>query len=60
MELGKYQDIAREIVTNAIKELAIERGLKDLSDVWKSMEFTVVKHTKGKPFAFSRHFRSAI
>lgn len=47
MELGKYQEIAREIVMNAVKELAIERGLKDLAEVWKTMEFTVVKHYKG-------------
>lgn len=52
MELGKYQDIAKEIVMNAIKELSIERGLKELTEVWKSMEFTVVKHFKGKPFVF--------
>nr|XP_034180267.1 dynein heavy chain 10, axonemal [Osmia lignaria] len=47
MELGKYQDIAKEIVMNAVKELAIERGLKELAEVWKNMEFTVVKHMKG-------------
>ncbi|CAK9806047.1 Dynein axonemal heavy chain 10 [Anthophora plagiata] len=47
MELGKYQEIAREIVMNAVKELAIERGLKELAEVWKNMEFTVVKHYKG-------------
>lgn len=47
MELGKYQDIARDIVTNALKELAIERGLKELAEVWNSMEFNVVKHYKG-------------
>ena len=48
MELGKYQEIAREIVMNAVKELAIERSLKDLAEVWKTMEFTVVKHYKGE------------
>ncbi|KAG7199558.1 hypothetical protein KM043_014169 [Ampulex compressa] len=47
MELGKYQDIAREIVTNAVKELAIERGVKEIAEVWKSIEFTVIKHWKG-------------
>ncbi|XP_076621651.1 dynein heavy chain at 89D [Colletes latitarsis] len=47
MELGKYQDIAKEIVMNAVKELSIERGLKELTEVWKHMEFTVVKHFKG-------------
>ncbi|KZC13452.1 Dynein heavy chain 10, axonemal [Dufourea novaeangliae] len=47
MELGKYQDIAKEIVMNAVKELSIEKGLKDLNEVWKTMQFTVVKHYKG-------------
>lgn len=47
MELGKYQDIAKEIVMNAVKELSIEKGLKDLAEVWKMLEFTVVKHYKG-------------
>lgn len=47
MELGKYQDIAQDIVMNAVKELAIERGVKELAEVWKSMEFNVIKHYKG-------------
>lgn len=47
MELGKYQDIAQDIVMYAVKELAIERGVKELAEVWKSMEFNVVKHYKG-------------
>ncbi|GAB1860436.1 Dynein heavy chain 10, axonemal [Camponotus japonicus] len=47
MELGKYQDIAQDIVMNAVKELAIERGVKEVGEVWKSMEFNLVKHYKG-------------
>lgn len=47
MELGKYQEIAQNIVMNAVKELAIERGLKEITEVWKSMEFNVVRHYKG-------------
>jgi len=47
MELGKYQDITQDIVMCAVKELAIERGVKELAEVWKSMEFNVVKHYKG-------------
>ncbi|XP_012151823.2 dynein heavy chain at 89D [Megachile rotundata] len=47
MELGKYQEIAKEIVMNAVKELAIERGLRELAEVWKNLEFTVVKYIKG-------------
>ncbi|KAK2587900.1 hypothetical protein KPH14_003996 [Odynerus spinipes] len=47
MDLGRYQDIARSIVTNAVKELAIEKGVKEIADVWKHTEFTVVRHFKG-------------
>ncbi|XP_066582837.1 dynein axonemal heavy chain 10 [Prorops nasuta] len=47
MELGKYEEIAQTIVRNATRELAIERGLKELSDTWKAMELILVKHWKG-------------
>ncbi|XP_018050925.1 PREDICTED: dynein heavy chain 10, axonemal [Atta colombica] len=47
MELGKYQDIAQDVVMYAVKELAIERGMKELAEIWKSMEFNIVKHYKG-------------
>ncbi|XP_028981786.1 dynein heavy chain 10, axonemal [Diachasma alloeum] len=47
MDLAKFQDIANVIVTNAVKELAIERGVKDISDSWNTMEFAVIKHFKG-------------
>lgn len=47
MELHKYQDIAEEIVNNAIKELAIERGVKEVAETWETMAFTVAKHFKG-------------
>lgn len=41
------QEIAEAIVTNAIKELAIERGVKEVADNWDTMAFTTHKHTKG-------------
>lgn len=47
MELHKYQEIAEEIINNAIKELSIEKGVKNISEVWESMTFTVHKHYKG-------------
>ncbi|XP_011874224.1 PREDICTED: dynein heavy chain 10, axonemal [Vollenhovia emeryi] len=47
MELGKYQDIAQDIVMYAVKELAIEKGVKELAEIWKSMQFNMVKHYKG-------------
>lgn len=48
MDLAKFQDIAEGIVTNAIKELSIERGVKEVAEVWGCMEFTVIKHLKGR------------
>lgn len=46
MQLHKYQDIAEEIIANAVKELAIEKGLKEVANVWDRMQFTVKKHVK--------------
>ncbi|XP_012272400.1 dynein heavy chain 10, axonemal [Orussus abietinus] len=47
MDLARYRDIAQGIVTNAIKELSIEKGVKEVEEVWKTIEFTVAKHFKG-------------
>lgn len=47
MDLGRYQEIAQSIVTNAVKELAIEKGVKEIADIWKNTEFTVIQHFKG-------------
>ncbi|XP_017781324.1 PREDICTED: dynein heavy chain 10, axonemal [Nicrophorus vespilloides] len=47
MELHNYQDMAEEIITNAIKELAIEKGVKEIIEVWNTTVFTVIKHLKG-------------
>ncbi|CAG9765840.1 unnamed protein product [Ceutorhynchus assimilis] len=47
MELHRFQDIAEEIINNAIKELAIERGVMEIADTWKTVAFIVIKHLKG-------------
>lgn len=47
MDLAKHQEIAKIIVNNAIRELAIERGVKEIAEIWTTMEFTVIKHYKG-------------
>lgn len=47
MELHQHQEVAEEIINNAIKEKAIETGVKEVADVWKTMEFSVFKHYKG-------------
>ncbi|XP_055533348.1 dynein axonemal heavy chain 10 [Wyeomyia smithii] len=44
MELHKYQDIAEEIINNAIKELSIERGVQEVADIWRVMSFTIVPY----------------
>lgn len=47
MDLAKCEDIARGIVQNAVKELLIEKAVKEIAEVWKTTEFTLHKHTKG-------------
>ncbi|VVD00169.1 unnamed protein product [Leptidea sinapis] len=44
MELHRYQDVAEEIVNHAIKELAIERGVRDVQETWANMAFSVARH----------------
>ncbi|KAJ2948630.1 hypothetical protein O0L34_g7885 [Tuta absoluta] len=44
MELHKYQEEAEKIVNHAIKELAIERGVKEVQDSWAQIQFTVQRH----------------
>uniref|UniRef100_A0A6E8V0M9 Dynein heavy chain 10, axonemal n=1 Tax=Anopheles coluzzii TaxID=1518534 RepID=A0A6E8V0M9_ANOCL len=47
MELHKYQDIAEEIINNAIKELAIERSVQEINDIWERMCFNMIRYEKG-------------
>ncbi|XP_075852592.1 dynein axonemal heavy chain 10 [Microcebus murinus] len=47
MELHKHTDVLKEIVTAAIKEVAIEKAVKEILDTWENMKFTVVKYYKG-------------
>ncbi|XP_004690685.2 PREDICTED: dynein heavy chain 10, axonemal [Condylura cristata] len=47
MELHKHVDVLNEIVTSAIKEIAIEKAVKEILDTWENMKFTVVKYYKG-------------
>lgn len=46
MNLQKYQSIAEDIVNNAMKELAIEKGVKDISEIWANINFVCHKHHK--------------
>ncbi|XP_033627732.1 dynein heavy chain 10, axonemal-like [Asterias rubens] len=47
MELHNYKDVIGDIVTSASKELSIEKGIKEVSDVWDNMKFNVNKYMKG-------------
>jgi dynein heavy chain len=46
MQLHRYRDIAEEIVAKALKELEIEKGVKETANVWSAMQFTVIKHIR--------------
>ncbi|XP_066140827.1 dynein axonemal heavy chain 10 [Euwallacea fornicatus] len=47
MELHRYQQIVKEIINNAVKELAIEKGVTEIAETWKTIAFAVLKHPKG-------------
>lgn len=47
MGLNNYEDTIQEIVTAAVKELSIEKGLKEVTDVWDAEKFTVQRYFKG-------------
>ncbi|XP_051888343.1 dynein axonemal heavy chain 10 [Pristis pectinata] len=47
MQLHKYSEAIGDIVTAAVKELGIEKGVKEVVDTWESMKFTVQKYYKG-------------
>ena len=46
MGLHNYVDSINEIVTAATKELSIEKGLKEVSEVWDNIKFTISKYFK--------------
>ncbi|KAE8635010.1 hypothetical protein XENTR_v10002490 [Xenopus tropicalis] len=47
MELHKYADAISDIVASAVKELSIEKGVKEILDTWENMKFTVQRYIKG-------------
>uniref|UniRef100_A0A8B9BUE2 Dynein axonemal heavy chain 10 n=1 Tax=Anser brachyrhynchus TaxID=132585 RepID=A0A8B9BUE2_9AVES len=47
MELHRHSDIINEIVGTAVKELSIEKGVKDIAETWEQMKFTVQIYFKG-------------
>ncbi|XP_063753564.1 dynein axonemal heavy chain 10 [Eleginops maclovinus] len=47
MELNKYANVIGEIVTSAVKELSIEKGVKEVVETWENMKFSVLPYFKG-------------
>uniref|UniRef100_A0A8B9QA73 Dynein axonemal heavy chain 10 n=1 Tax=Apteryx owenii TaxID=8824 RepID=A0A8B9QA73_APTOW len=47
MELHRHSDVISEIVGTAVKELSIEKGVKEIVETWEHMKFTVQKYFKG-------------
>ncbi|XP_069475795.1 dynein axonemal heavy chain 10 [Ambystoma mexicanum] len=47
MELHKYANVIGDTVAAAVKELSIEKGVKEIVDNWESMKFVVQKYVKG-------------
>uniref|UniRef100_A0A3Q3B280 Dynein axonemal heavy chain 10 n=1 Tax=Kryptolebias marmoratus TaxID=37003 RepID=A0A3Q3B280_KRYMA len=47
MELHKYANVIGDIVTSAVKELSIEKGVKGVVETWDNMKFSVQPYFKG-------------
>ncbi|KAM4891097.1 dynein axonemal heavy chain 10 [Sylvia borin] len=47
MELHKHKEVISDIVGTAVKELAIEKGIKEIIETWENMKFPVEVYTKG-------------
>uniref|UniRef100_A0A7N6BU42 AAA+ ATPase domain-containing protein n=1 Tax=Anabas testudineus TaxID=64144 RepID=A0A7N6BU42_ANATE len=47
MELHKYANVIGDIVTSAVKELSIEKGVKEVVETWENMKFIVQPYFKG-------------
>ncbi|KAK6624941.1 hypothetical protein RUM44_011805 [Polyplax serrata] len=47
MEIHKYTDIVEEIISAAVRELSIEKGVKEIQETWKHMIFSALPHFKG-------------
>ena len=47
MEIHRYTDIVEEIIGAAVRELSIEKGVKEIQEIWKNMTFTILPHFKG-------------
>ncbi|CAF2140297.1 unnamed protein product [Rotaria magnacalcarata] len=48
LRLHQYEDEVKNIVDKAVKEMAMEKVLRELDNTWKTMEFTLEPHTRTK------------
>ncbi|KAH8871924.1 Dynein heavy chain 10, axonemal [Schistosoma japonicum] len=46
MNLHQFADQISEIVAFAIKELSIEKGVKEVEETWQNLNFSVINYTK--------------
>ncbi|CAL8251349.1 unnamed protein product [Boreogadus saida] len=47
IELHKYGGVIGDMVTAAVKELSIEKGVKEVVETWEMMKFSVLRYFKG-------------
>ncbi|RMC05733.1 hypothetical protein DUI87_17276 [Hirundo rustica rustica] len=47
MELHRHKEVISDIVGTAVKELSIEKGMKEIIETWENMKFPVEVYTKG-------------
>ncbi|XP_062874230.1 dynein axonemal heavy chain 10 [Trichomycterus rosablanca] len=47
MELHKHGTVIGDIVTSAVKELSIEKGVKEVVETWENMKLSVQRYFKG-------------
>uniref|UniRef100_U3K3Y5 Dynein-1, subspecies f n=1 Tax=Ficedula albicollis TaxID=59894 RepID=U3K3Y5_FICAL len=47
MELHRHADVISDIVGTAVKELGIEKAMKEIIETWENMKFPVEVYTKG-------------
>ncbi|NWH62016.1 DYH10 protein, partial [Geococcyx californianus] len=47
MELDKHSDAVSEVVRTAVKELNIEKGVKEIAETWEHLKFPVQMYVKG-------------
>ncbi|KAF4798840.1 Dynein-1-alpha heavy chain, flagellar inner arm I1 complex [Turdus rufiventris] len=47
MELHRHADVISDIVGTAVKELSIEKAMKEITETWENVKFPVEVYTKG-------------